>query len=254
MTVCKVCGLDQPKLARCHIYPDSMTKEAAGPSQEMAAMYVRDGVAHAAPAIAGLFDDNIVCPDCERLFGPADQYAINFRRDVLALRGRFTTPMGLQLPHYDADAAMLHAFAMNTLLRALLSDRWEYRAVHDPAIAAEVIPTLTGQGRTIDSGRGVALLFTTGDLGSMAASPTLRDVPGTPVYVIQLPNMQLVIAASPAGLIPGFDAMQLQAGQPVRVWRRRRPIEEELKAPSETIAATGARVDRIFAGMRRKPR
>lgn len=247
MPICKVCGQQVAKLIRCHIYPDALTKAAAGEERKLVGMSLTYGP-RASYAMTGLFDDNLACLDCERLFGRADDYAIMFRRRVLALSLPTVRWGGATLPTFEADPARLHSFAMNTLLRAHLSERWEFNAVDEPAIAKEALQALHGGQSTIESGREVVIVVTRSSLAGLLATPYPRDFDGHPVFVIQLPNMTFFVALSSAGVGPAFSPMALRPGHEVTVWRRRKPIPHELLDARDMFEALGDRVDRMFKG------
>lgn len=248
MPYCKVCQQEVPKLIRCHIYPNSMTREISG--EGLVAMSSIDGP-RAAYAHTGVFDDNLACLDCERLFGPADDYAIRFRRAAM----NWGMPFKLQhdtsrLPTFQADAGLLHSFAMNVMFRSHLSERLEHRQTNSDAIDAEARAALRTGRSTIESGRQIAIIVTRGDLGGMVSSPHLKFNGDHPLYLIQLPHLSFMVAASDAGLNPEWQGITLQPGQPVTIWRRRRPELIELEGASEMFGLLGDRVDRMFTALR----
>lgn len=245
MPLCKICDRNTAKLIRCHIYPDALSKEAAGEERKLISMSTTNGP-RASYATAGLFDEHLACLECERLFGPADSYAIMFRRRALALTLPAVRWRAASLPTFDADPERLHTFAMNTLLRAHFSDRWEVKSVNVPEIAQEALRALQGGPATIHGGREVAIILTRSDLAGFLASPHPLDFGGHPVYAIQLPNMMFYVAVSSAGLGPAFSHMALRPGREVTVWRRRKPVAQELLPARDMFEALGDRVDRMF--------
>lgn len=261
MPYCKVCQQEVPKLVRCHIYPHSMARElAAEDGGHLLAMSDRFGprmsVAH-----AGIFDDNIACEECERRFGPADDYAVNFRRAVLSLSIPFSVERlhptqdlpTIRLPTFRADPTRLHSFAMNTLFRSFLSERWEHDQITEAFIEQEVRMSLGTGDPTISSGREICIIVTMSEVGAYLATPHLLPHPDHPKYVLQMPKMTIFVDAGTKGLGPGFSVLALRPGDHVAVWRRRKPVLEELKWPSEIMAALGDRID-SFDKVRRKRR
>ena len=245
MPLCKICNRNAAKLIRCHIYPDALSKEAAGDERKLVSMSTTHGP-RASFATAGLFDEHLACLECERLFGPADNYAIMFRRQALALALPTVRWRAASLPTFDADPERLHSFAMNTLLRAHFSDRWEVKSVEVPEMAGEALVALQGGRATIYGGREVAIILTRSDLAGFLATPYPLDFGGHPVYVIQLPNMMFYVAVSSAGLGPAFSHMALRPGREVTVWRRRKPVPQELFPARDMFEALGDRIDRMF--------
>lgn len=248
MPLCKVCLRDVPKLIRCHIYPKSMTREVSGDG--MVAMSTVQG-ARASYANGGIFDDNLACDACERLFGPADDYAVRFRRAALSWGMPFEFRHGVcALPVFRADAGLLHSFAMNVLFRVSLSDRPEHRRTNSSGINDEARHALHAGTSTIHSGRQIAVIVTKGDLGGLITLPHVK--PGEyPLHLIQLPHLTFLVAATERGLDPNWGAITLQHGQAVTVWRRRRPERFELVPAKEMFDALGDRVDRMFQALKK---
>jgi hypothetical protein len=252
---CKICQSPVAKLVKCHIYPDAFTRHVGGEHRQLVGMAVRDGAPWVSHAGNGMFDPDIACPDCELRFHWADDYAIGFWRQVLRLEGEFQYPNtmgGTMLPIFKADGARLHAFAMNTLYRAYLSDRWEYDRVVDPSIAQLVRPTLFGQGRTIDSGPAVALVFTRGELGGLVMAPWLMGENGHLTYLLQMPHLSIYVAASEHGLPSAIGAIALNDTGTVQVYRRRRPERFELDRAGEVLRLTNDRVQRVMSRPRNR--
>lgn len=261
MSHCKICKTDVRKLVRCHIYPQSMTKELAGDDGPLLSMSnrfgPRMGVAH-----AGIFDDDLACLACERLFGVGDDYAIKFRRHALNL----TIPFKIQrlcpsqalptvaMPTFSANPSRLHTFAMHTLFRAHLSSRWEHDQINEAFIENEVRASLASGAATIEQGRQVCIIITRGEIGGYLTAPHFLPHPEFPKYVLQMPNMTIYIDAGSRGLGPGFELLALRPGTEVSVWRRRNPVPAELRWPAELIAELGNRPDRFFgrSGRRQK--
>jgi hypothetical protein len=218
-------------------------------------MAIRNGTPWVSHAGNGMFDPEISCGDCELRFHWADDYAIGFWRRVLQLEGEFRFPntaYGAMLPIFRADGARLHAFAMSTLYRAYLSDRWEYDQVVNRSIADLVRPTLFGQGRTIDSGPAVAFIFTRGELGGLAMAPWLMEEGSHPAYLMQMPHLSVYVAASKNGLPSGIDAIRLNDSGMVQVYRRRRPERFELDRAGDVLRLTSERVWRVMGRPRNR--
>lgn len=251
MAICKLCQQEKGKLTKCHIYPDSMTKESAEDGV-LAAASNRHGP-RVADGIAGIFDRNIVCRDCERLFQRADNYAINFRRAALRLDGILRLAANSsRLPVLRGNADLLHTFAMQSLLRAGLSERPEHDQVEGGPLVDEVYPALVCEESTIRSGRQVALVFHTGALGGYAATPTFHDVPGYPLHVLAMPNMHVLIAASDSGLQHPLNQLALKQGSAeITIWRVRRPLDEIIFRMQEVLEPNDEKLDRLFDALHR---
>jgi hypothetical protein len=134
---------------------------------------------------------------------------------------------------------------MNTLLRAHLSDRWELKGLKDEELAQEALLALHSGTSTIGGGREISLILTRSPLASLLATPHRRQIGDLPIYVIQLPNMLFLVAASTGGLGPGFSDIALRPGAEVTVWRRRKPLPVELLDVANAFEVLGDRVDRM---------
>lgn len=224
-----------------------MSREISGDERLLVSLALRHGEVWLGRANKGLFDREIVCSDCEKLFKKADDCAIRFRRAALKLEGPVRFEHGKScFPTFQADSNLLHKFATNTLLRAQLSSRHESRQINDDEFESEAKDQLLSGSETIHLGRQVALVVTTGALASTMASPVLHPLPDYPVYRLQMPHFEVFIAASKAGLMPGFRQIALSAGDAVTVWRRRRPMDFELDEIRYRFDATGDRTDRML--------
>ena len=245
--ICKMCMAEVPRLARCHIYPRSLSREMAARDvlvQVAITPHPRSGFAN-----GGMYDDNIVCPRCELAFKAADDCAIDFRRAVLTLRPPVTFPYpndGARFPAFAASPELLHTFAMQTWLRCHLSDRPEYNQASDKAIAEETIGCLLGGGSTLATGRQVSYTFDRSDLGALMIPPMHYDDFTPPMYEMVMPNMAIFIAAGPDGLPAGLAEIALTPGPTVTVWRARAMQELRMGRLAAVLAPNVAQVDRMF--------
>lgn len=225
-----------------------MSREIAGREKVLVSLAERDGNVHLGWASGGIYDDNIICDSCEKLFKVSDDYAINFRRRAVQLGAPVSFPhSSIKFPSFDADAGLLHRFAITTLLRASFSCRAEHAQVCDSELESEVRPIILQGQDTFLTKRQVAVVVTKSPLAAMMASPVLHPVPGYPVYRLQMPHLALFVSATSAGLMPGFRDIALEQGRPVTVWRRREPMEYELTALRGRFHATWERTDRMLA-------
>ena len=244
--ICKLCLRPTAALVRCHIYPRSRSREIAGVGP-LVSLARRNESTQVGRADGGLYDRGIVCGQCEKSFKSADDYAIEFRRKALFLTGPCDFPLKqLAFPSFQADAALLHAFAVTTLVRASLSDRWEHEHTRDRELEAVARRSLLHGVPTIECGREVCFVVTRGELGKIMAAPVLHPLDTYPVYRLQMPNFTAFVAASDNGLMPGFKNIALREGKPVLIWRRRRPMDFELQDVGQRFEAVGDRLDRIM--------
>ncbi len=67
--ICKFC-LEERKLVRCHIIPRSFYKSLINPH----ALIISDK-SYPKRSQTGIYDENLICEECETLFSPSDDYA-----------------------------------------------------------------------------------------------------------------------------------------------------------------------------------
>lgn len=220
MPICKMCETEKAKLIKCHIYPESMSKEVSGEPRCLVSMIAGGGQSIANYAHGGIYDKEIICSSCESLFKDADDYAIDFRRSVL--KNTISAKLLLQtvrFPSYEVSPEKLHRFALQTWLRSHYSERYEHRQISNPELAKEISALITNGKETISTGIAVCFLFFTSDLAQVMMSPVLYKEIDFPLYSMWMPNMNVLIASSDRGLPPGFSDIQLQQGRPVTVLR-----------------------------------
>ena len=238
-----MCEQEKGKLANSHIYPKSMTKEGSQGKHMAAAMY-RDGQHRVAVVRSGLTDKNICCHDCERLFAKPDEHAIYFRR--AAMRGLLKdvgTYGEEDLPSLvGANPSLLHTFAMQTLLRCALSDREEHAAVPRDEVSNWISERILNGEPTIDDGPQVGIIITVSVLGMVALSPIYHAMPGSPMYDLGLPNMRVLIAATPNGLPEAFRPLVLRQNQPITIWHRKKTLPGDMERIKHAI---GPNLDRM---------
>lgn len=249
MPTCKLCQTQVDRLVRCHIYPEALSRAvAAGGSLVHSTNHesgTRTGYAH-----GGMYDKEIVCSACEALFKAADDHALDFRRRVLTLKPPYYFPWGkTALPVFPCNPQLLHTFAMQTMLRCLLSDRPEYANVSDDALEAEAKASLLNGVCPSLENRQVAYAFDRSDLGSMMMGPMHHPMP-QPMYELIMGNMTIFIASTDQGLPPGFSFFALRDGPDAVVWRTKRLQVLRIKQLADWFAPSVTSTDRMLKGRR----
>src|SRR5690349_8278370 len=119
MPICRLCGNNRP-LIRSHVIPRSLWElDGAQPAPRL---ITNSGGTYPKRAPAGIYDQTIVCEECERIFGPGDDYAADFfvKRTVpfreIRENGRLT---GYLVKRFDYDSLKL--FLISVLWRAGVS-------------------------------------------------------------------------------------------------------------------------------------
>jgi hypothetical protein len=253
MLVCKMCGYACKKLTRCHIYPESMSKEISGKPHCLVSMKNLGKTLITNYAYGGIYDDNIVCASCENKFKAADDYVIEFRRKVLKLEGEFQLPLNTaKFLSYKCSPEKLHAFAMQTWLRSHYSQRHENLGIDNNAVAAKISSRLLSGQETIDLDIDVSYLFFTCNLAHIMTSPMHFAAPDYPLYSLQMPNMNVLIAASERGLPPEFSDIRLKKNKPVTVLRTKKLFEPMLDNIMQGVSPHYERMKFLFAAYKRR--
>ena len=251
MPTCKLCKTRVHKLVRCHIYPEALSRAiaAGGPLVHSTnhESGTRTGYAH-----GGMYDKEIICAACEALFKAADDHALDFRRQVLTLKPPYYFPWGkAALPVFPCNPQLLHTFAMQTLLRGLLSNRPEYSNITDDEIEAEVRSCLLGGALPSLKDREVAYAFDRSDLGSMMLGPMHHPSPQD-MYELTMGNMAIFIASSDRGLPKGLSFIALRDGSDAAVWRTKKLQALRIDHLAEWLAPSAIAMDRMLMGRRQK--
>lgn len=77
MPLCRLCLQEKAKLAKSHIVPAAFWREGkAGPIQEPPYLLSRQVGFFPRRAPVGVYDQTILCPECEKLFQEVDDYGI----------------------------------------------------------------------------------------------------------------------------------------------------------------------------------
>lgn len=120
---CKLCGKSRP-LVDAHIIPESFFRDARV-GEEALHLIANDPAKFPKRAPKGVYDRELVCDPCERIFGPWDGYAAELlinRRDIAF--GPLVTAEGRIGPAQSADPydyVLLRLFVLSLLWRAAAS-------------------------------------------------------------------------------------------------------------------------------------
>jgi len=218
-----------------------MSKEQAAGSELVSARPERGYVSI---AMSGLHD-RIVCGQCEALFHPFDEEAINFRRRALKLDGLIGyRHESIQLPTLRGDAGKLHTFAMQTLLRSALSKFTP--EVQRSSLTDWISKRLLSRTSTIEGGPEVFLRVVLGDLGNVSMNPLRHDVDGLSLYMLYMPNFIVSIAASEDGSLglPG-KGLTLSPGMEGPIWRSK-IRDHEYQFVVDGLLPVAGKVEDIF--------
>lgn len=249
---CKLCGSSGVKLVRCHLYPKSISRELAGRDNRLVALSNNADGPRTAYAHGGIYDDAIVCDECERRFKAPDDYGIDFRKRVISLAPPFRIGLhGRQFPIFAARPALLHSFAMQTWLRCYLSDRTFDQSMRNQEVFSQVRKCVLDGRSTLSTGYEVAFMFDISTLASVLLNPMLHADPEHPVYEFHLANMVILISGSNRGLPTPFTPIVLAEGDEVTVLRSKKKLNAgRIDYLVETFVANRESVERMMGGER----
>lgn len=135
MKTCKFCGKSFHKLSDSHIAPRAFfeyTKKISGLNEKENMLSVTNtkGVYPFKKMTIGWYDNNLVCKECEKIFGKYDDYAIS----VLLKKQEMHKNVFLKGQHVgwlvdDVDFNKFKLFFISVLWRALASNRSEYKRI-----------------------------------------------------------------------------------------------------------------------------
>jgi hypothetical protein len=120
---CKLCQQERP-LIRSHIIPDAFHRDIKGDHPKAPLMIGNDPEQHPKRRPGGLYDEELVCEPCERLFSPWDDYAAEFFLKHLRENGQPMKASNGELIGYrydNVDYKKLKLFVVSLLWRAAAS-------------------------------------------------------------------------------------------------------------------------------------
>jgi hypothetical protein len=208
-----------------------MTRFLAGEDNFAVVMSVRDG-ARASFALGGVYDDGIVCSACERGFHKADTYFIGFWKALLANSIPAVFNFGThKLRTYKADAALLHMFVMQTLVRFHLSERVDCAEYSLDPWATFLVDRVRWQKSTIEDGPEVMLRFVKSDSAANMMPPFAARLGESELTELMLPHLRIHVGKTSRTLptaIGANDPCVLRSDRPVTVFHSRRLFPSEL--------------------------
>lgn len=229
--VCPMCGQTVARFADSHIVPDAMTKELRSSVKPLAVIQTRpqQNPWDQVRKNYGGMTARIVCADCERVqFQAADNYATPFWRSLPSSNSNFKLPTladglrSFRVRSYPANAALVHRFAIQTLLRFHLAgddDDAPFRLVRQHA---EMLTKLLVSGEpTIQSPWFVAIFYYRSPLASTIFSPSLvKDLPA--LYSFMVPNVEIWVAEEASAVPEPLRVLALEEDTDVWVSHQRR--------------------------------
>ena len=122
MGICKLCG-EERTLIRAHIIPLAFHRNLQSGSEKPPLILGNDPNSFPRRTPGGLYDEELLCLECERRFGPWDQYGAEcllhrFDQDA---QGKYWDGELMVYEIYNWDEARLRMFALSLLWRAAVT-------------------------------------------------------------------------------------------------------------------------------------
>lgn len=134
MPICKIC-LKEKKLIKAHIYPEWVYRAIYpnGKVEGLSLLIVSSSNPKTRKARIGLYDNKILCGDCDNFLGLFDSIGKQaLMTDHLLHLFKDLEDMGKVYTINDIDPIRLKNFFLSLLFRACLSEREEYKNVDLP--------------------------------------------------------------------------------------------------------------------------
>lgn len=167
----------------------------------------------------GVYDDGILCPKCEEMLGPWDQYGIEFTRRPVTMFNS-TMPPGTTrvIQTHEVNYTRLKLFVLSVLWRA----HWASHELFSNVRLGPFEETLRTQLRARDPGtaRDFAVFITRyeGGPGAFLASPHQSRIGGMRVYVVHFALHDFCIVVDRRNAtFPSFDEFVLAPDAPLRM-------------------------------------
>lgn len=116
---CKICGKEK-RLIKCHIYPQALHKEIVTTQAKIV------DAGSSKKTRTGIYDMNIACGVCEKLFQKYDDYFVKFYREIYLDKDEYKaiSKNGHTIHIYEKiDCDLLYGFFVFHILRASLSSQ-----------------------------------------------------------------------------------------------------------------------------------
>lgn len=193
---CRMCGRRCESFAHSHIIPRAFTPKDDNGSKSTVTVG-GDGLTKRHPA--GIWDEEILCPDCESRLGKYDQYAVNVFRDKKGVEW-LTCADGLRTAYFkNVERRLLRGFIASVLWRCSVSNVAECLKINIGEVYKKrIADDLMNNGRFdyIDS---LTFVLTDRILTHLLMLPTRKDIPthgGGNVngYRMNLPGLMFYIS------------------------------------------------------------
>lgn len=207
---CKLCG-NTAKLVKAHIIPKSLYKVLRGSTGSVIKIITNTAGVHPKRIPMGIYDPNIVCEDCEKLFSPWDDYAKWFFEKntpkVISNKGRVVA-YDYGIPDYQK----LKLFFVSLLWRAHASQLPFFRMVELGKHETDVVNKIRSSDPGNSDEYSIILARFNHQLAEVIQNPFRSRIFGINCYRFYLPSYFFVIKFDKRPFPDGFREVMLQPG------------------------------------------
>jgi len=215
MPLCKMCGKDCGKLVKAHIIPRSFYK-AFNPERKPSAVFLQANLKEIKQRLhqVGLYDKEILCENCERLFAPYDTHGYQVLHSAVENKKYYVDIDGNQcaLIIPNSDYKLLKIFILSVLLRASYSKHIFFSKVN-LGPHAELIKQIIIRGEVGDD-YDIAFFHYHDAKYKVLHPPFKGKMEGVNVYRLYFPQIMVLIAMDKRPLHGNFQILTIRPNQP----------------------------------------
>lgn len=240
--ICQYCENDR-KLLKAHILPRSFHKHLNADGDNPI-LVPGDTGKHVTTSRIGEYDPSILCEECEKKFGPYDDYGKKFfldtNWDLLPRRSGWHDRI-IEAP--DADYRLLKLFVLSVLLRAHWTNRPFYGVVNIGEKHAKALRDMIERGDAGDAQRYGTTVFrfepTGTDLDPKLGwrNPEVFRVEGIEIWRLWFHQFGALIKVDRRSLPHPLSHLVLDPAQKVRIVTRDFLSSRELQSMLQTTMA-----------------
>jgi len=215
---CQFCNQLFPKLVKSHIIPRSFYKKLRDDSQPYT-IYLETGRERNNEKYcqSGIYDADIVCEVCEKVFNPYDTHGYRVLKKTLETKRIFHDKDGYPCAYFieNSEYTKLKLFALSMLWRAHVSSHMFFSHVnlgkHANALRSYIADGVAPKPNEY----GVVFLhYTEQDYSEAIIPPWRHKINGVNVYRFYLPDIVILINVDQRPMPVPYNKMLLQEQSP----------------------------------------
>ena len=209
---CGLCERDVEKFVGSHIIPKAMMIDGLNDGERIA---VAGTAGHPRKSLTGIWS-KIVCLDCEKSFGPDDEYLIQVYRRLDSFPEGFE---GHATILENVDGLLLQRSILSVLFRAHLSDHVAFRSIDLEEHADELRKFLLSQKKEAPASFSICLRHLTSPTGELVIQPIREEYNGINIFRFFFPKITALIRVDNREMEEPFRIISLGANKPAHAMR-----------------------------------